>query len=149
MPPETNTHIDCFHIVNERNSCSVFTEERSHHCGAGWEPRRCNTHSKGGRHAWGKHYQRLDREGFRHCWKKPAGAGFLRWKSHAMGYLASHFGPNHALLTLFRELCPHPEKMSVLSRAPDSCGRERTIVAIRSSPMKYPRCALLGKTTLA
>jgi hypothetical protein len=45
------------------------------------------------------------------------GAGFLSWKSHALGCLASHFGPHHAYLQYFESFVRTPEKMSILAGA--------------------------------
>jgi hypothetical protein len=45
------------------------------------------------------------------------GTGFLSWKSHALGYLASHFGPHHAYLQYFESFVRTPERMSILAGA--------------------------------
>jgi hypothetical protein len=43
--------------------------------------------------------------------------GFLSWKSHALGYLASHFGPHHAYLQYFESFVRTPERMNILAGA--------------------------------
>jgi hypothetical protein len=45
------------------------------------------------------------------------GTGFLSWKSHALGYLASHFGPHHAYLQYFESFVRTPERMNILAGA--------------------------------